>query len=167
MCTTLFRDCEREGAAKTVYRAYLQGGKVTETPAKRVVSWVEYYPWSLLRLENDKPSSSQALRVALIIGDVKLNAVRIQVFTILVWKWPTSLPKRNVPTVHQCVLSNILEERARGCYFIALNQTCKVHWLISRYIIGKTIRQFVTVIGMRTYQVPRFPMRWKHYIRDL
>lgn len=84
MCTTLFRDWEREGAAKTVYRACLQGGKVTETPAKRVVSWVEYYPWSLLRLENDKSSSSQALRVALIIGDVKLNAVRIQVFTILV-----------------------------------------------------------------------------------
>ena len=38
MCTTLFRDCEREGAAKTVCRACLQGGKVTETPAKRVVS---------------------------------------------------------------------------------------------------------------------------------
>ena len=84
MCTTLFRDWERESAAKTVYRACLQGGKVTEIPAKRVVSWVEYYPWSLLRFENDKSSSSQALRVALIIGDVKLNAVRIQVFTILV-----------------------------------------------------------------------------------
>ena len=126
MCTTLFRDCEREGAAKTVYRACLQGGKVTETPAKRVVSWVEYYPWSLLRLENDKSSSSQALRVASIIDDVKLNAVRIQVLTILAYKWTTSLPKRNVPTEHQCVVSNILEERARGCYFNIALMKCKV-----------------------------------------
>ena len=75
---------------------------------------------------HDKSSSSQALRVALIIDDVKLNAVRIQVFTILVWKWPTSLPKRNVPIVHQCVVSNILEERARGCYFNIALKKCKV-----------------------------------------